>query len=804
MERQDWFAGPLDSQMFAALDARGYGPNVVVQPSSQWPPSSYPAYPRPPPPAPRHHPSFARHDNNLPPSLWMTAVSPTPAPTIPQSALSPVTPNTPFNDIFEEMTLAPEFPPPPRATGSPELAARIDPDVEIDPLSKLWKLYSQHQATNPSLQRMENITWRMQSMKLKKERDTTGSDSTDAAPSPSTEASVKTEPFAAAVPDERGRRSEKGKAKVVVVGFSGLNQGVDDDDVVPMDWRAMSRSRSRTMDWAPASRSRSRAADSFEHGAFDGRLAFPTFSDNRRSSPTKGTTSSIPIPGSSMLTNGRQSPPYPQSDLSSVYEDQTDVVAHSLEGTAYNRPLHYLQTNFAPSSLPSYGITRLASSGPPPEQRAFPRHVRKTSFDHTVSKDGTFPGIRGRHQVNGKPLSPDSLLGTKRRAEAIHDETMLRADPPRTTHEEHHLAYEQTGSFPSSSFNFSFPPYDGLFSGNEYSISAPNRYHSSVTNTQGSFHSATTASSPVVGEGLSAAAAAASAAMAEGYAQLSAANLAGTTDESYRHLMGLVYPDNARSSLPYTHVDPTQILAGGAPSEGAFPSFHASPSSDGWNNVSSHASPEPHNASNASTPPSTEGAVSASRPPGRKYVPLKADATKRKQSLPNNPSTAGPSSSPAALRSSTSTPDPTERKPTVGEDGEIPTLCTNCQTTNTPLWRRDPEGQPLCNACGLFYKLHGVVRPLSLKTDVIKKRYVVQRGDRYNSLDYRNRASGAPSTGSRKSGGSGTPKIASTTTRPRSSSNSMAAGSGLRAVTGAVAVKRQRRTSTSLTGTASR
>ncbi|CAG8454718.1 5047_t:CDS:2 [Dentiscutata erythropus] len=30
--------------------------------------------------------------------------------------------------------------------------------------------------------------------------------------------------------------------------------------------------------------------------------------------------------------------------------------------------------------------------------------------------------------------------------------------------------------------------------------------------------------------------------------------------------------------------------------------------------------------------------------------------------------------------------------------------------------------QPLCNACGLFLKLHGVVRPLSLKTDTIKKR----------------------------------------------------------------------------------
>ena len=57
-----------------------------------------------------------------------------------------------------------------------------------------------------------------------------------------------------------------------------------------------------------------------------------------------------------------------------------------------------------------------------------------------------------------------------------------------------------------------------------------------------------------------------------------------------------------------------------------------------------------------------------------------------------------------------------------GDNNGIPTSCTNCFTQTTPLWRRNPEGHPLCNACGLFLKLHGVVRPLSLKTDVIKKR----------------------------------------------------------------------------------
>jgi GATA-binding protein len=101
------------------------------------------------------------------------------------------------------------------------------------------------------------------------------------------------------------------------------------------------------------------------------------------------------------------------------------------------------------------------------------------------------------------------------------------------------------------------------------------------------------------------------------------------------------------------------------------------------------------------------------------------------QSNPNSPPDAGnmsgfssvaasrPSSPGASKHGST-----TNLAGAAGAQGEngVPTTCTNCFTQTTPLWRRNPEGHPLCNACGLFLKLHGVVRPLSLKTDVIKKR----------------------------------------------------------------------------------
>ncbi|CAG9814281.1 unnamed protein product [Phaedon cochleariae] len=48
--------------------------------------------------------------------------------------------------------------------------------------------------------------------------------------------------------------------------------------------------------------------------------------------------------------------------------------------------------------------------------------------------------------------------------------------------------------------------------------------------------------------------------------------------------------------------------------------------------------------------------------------------------------------------------------------------CANCKTTNTTLWRRNNQGEPVCNACGLYFKLHNVNRPIAMKKEGIQTR----------------------------------------------------------------------------------
>ncbi|XP_065342086.1 uncharacterized protein LOC135940897 [Cloeon dipterum] len=48
--------------------------------------------------------------------------------------------------------------------------------------------------------------------------------------------------------------------------------------------------------------------------------------------------------------------------------------------------------------------------------------------------------------------------------------------------------------------------------------------------------------------------------------------------------------------------------------------------------------------------------------------------------------------------------------------------CTNCGTKTTTIWRRNAEGDMVCNACGLYFKLHGVNRPVTMRRDTIHTR----------------------------------------------------------------------------------
>ncbi|KAJ1811984.1 hypothetical protein LPJ75_003882 [Coemansia sp. RSA 2598] len=69
--------------------------------------------------------------------------------------------------------------------------------------------------------------------------------------------------------------------------------------------------------------------------------------------------------------------------------------------------------------------------------------------------------------------------------------------------------------------------------------------------------------------------------------------------------------------------------------------------------------------------------------------------------------------------------------PSINHDGSIK-RCSNCKQTDTPSWRRHPETQDLlCNACGLYLRLHRKSRPIAFDDDgnvqVIRKNAAIRR-----------------------------------------------------------------------------
>lgn len=54
--------------------------------------------------------------------------------------------------------------------------------------------------------------------------------------------------------------------------------------------------------------------------------------------------------------------------------------------------------------------------------------------------------------------------------------------------------------------------------------------------------------------------------------------------------------------------------------------------------------------------------------------------------------------------------------------GRVGLRCSNCGTSTTTLWRRSVRGEPVCNACGLYYKLHNRDRPPGMRKPGIQTR----------------------------------------------------------------------------------
>jgi hypothetical protein len=134
-------------------------------------------------------------------------------------------------------------------------ASQLDPEMlaKEDPLAtQVWKMYARTKANLPHAQRMENLTWRMMALALKKKKEDEARQASSSARSPpsshlSSAINSTTTGKSAVGGDHpsdnaeessgRGRRIDKGKVKVSIVGFDGTNQdGTEDDECVNYDY----------------------------------------------------------------------------------------------------------------------------------------------------------------------------------------------------------------------------------------------------------------------------------------------------------------------------------------------------------------------------------------------------------------------------------------------------------------------------------------------------------------------------------------------------------------------------------------
>ena len=67
------------------------------------------------------------------------------------------------------------------------------------------------------------------------------------------------------------------------------------------------------------------------------------------------------------------------------------------------------------------------------------------------------------------------------------------------------------------------------------------------------------------------------------------------------------------------------------------------------------------------------------------------------------------------------------------------TTCSNCSTTTTSTWRKDSLGLPVCNACGVYYRVHQKKRPAEWGREGISRRTRRKRSKVENKMNVGNK-----------------------------------------------------------------
>ncbi|KAI9345638.1 hypothetical protein BDR26DRAFT_856375 [Obelidium mucronatum] len=89
-----------------------------------------------------------------------------------------------------------------------------------------------------------------------------------------------------------------------------------------------------------------------------------------------------------------------------------------------------------------------------------------------------------------------------------------------------------------------------------------------------------------------------------------------------------------------------------------------------------------------------------------------------------------------------------------GSSNDKRKVCSNCETTVASSWRRDTQGNPLCNSCSVYARMYGIPRPKDMRKDKISNR---QRDDKtaIHSVKKKKRNSGGGGGGGGGGGAGG-------------------------------------------------